>query len=143
MERSLLVLLVSIFVAMLGLGIVMPIMPLYAENLGATYTQIGLLTSVWSMARLIFSTPAGRLSDIVSRKKVIMGGLLVYAIVSLLYIVAWDFNTPGMFRALRKSSALISFIRVLQRTVGKRRTSGKYEKINASRIVYFMIVLYS
>ena len=93
MERSLQALLVSVFVAMLGLGIVSPILPLYAENLGATFTQIGLLVSSWSIARLIFSAPAGRLSDTVSRKKVIMGGLFVYAVVSLLYIFAWDFTS--------------------------------------------------
>jgi len=41
MNRAIKVLLLSVFVAMLGLGIVSPIMPLYAESLGATYTQIG------------------------------------------------------------------------------------------------------
>ena len=100
MQRALQALLVSVFVAMLGLGIVGPIMPLYAENLGATFTQIGLLSSAWSIARFIFSAPAGRLSDTVSRKKVIMGGLLAYAIVSLLYVVAWDFNSLLTFRFL-------------------------------------------
>ena len=100
MERALQALLVSVFVAMLGLGIVGPIMPLYAETLGATFTQIGLLSSAWSIARFIFSAPAGRLSDTVSRKKVIMGGLLAYAIVSLLYVLAWDFNSLLSFRFL-------------------------------------------
>ena len=100
MDRSLQVLLLSIFVAMLGLGIVGPIMPIYAEDLGATYTQIGLLSSAWSISRLIFSAPAGRFSDTVSKKKVIMAGLFVYAVVSLLYTVAWNFNSLLSFRFL-------------------------------------------
>ena len=100
MERSLQVLLLSIFVAMLGLGVVSPIMPLYAESLGATYTQIGLLSSAWSISRFLFSAPAGRLSDSISRKKVIMAGLGGYALVSLLYIVSWNFTSLLSFRFL-------------------------------------------
>ena len=100
MERSLQALLISIFVAMLGLGVVSPIMPLYAESMGATFTQIGLLSSAWSISRFIFSAPAGRLSDTTSRKKVIMAGLGGYALVSLLYIVAWDFTSLLAFRFL-------------------------------------------
>jgi DHA1 family multidrug resistance protein-like MFS transporter len=98
MERSIQVLLIAIFVAMLGLGIVSPIMPLYAESLGATYIQIGLLSSAWSISRFIFSAPAGRLSDSTSKKKVIMGGLLMYAFVSILYIFSWDFSSLLSFR---------------------------------------------
>ncbi len=85
---------------MLGLGVVSPIMPLYAESLGATFTQIGLLSSAWSISRFLFSAPAGALSDMISRKKVIMAGLGGYAIVSLLYIVAWDFTSLIAFRFL-------------------------------------------
>ena len=100
MERSLQALLLAIFVAMLGLGVVSPIMPLYAESLGATLTQIGLLTSAWSISRFLFSAPAGKLSDTISRKKVIMAGLAGYAVVSLLYIIAWDFTSLLAFRFL-------------------------------------------
>lgn len=98
MDRSIQVLLLSMFVAMLGLGIVGPIMPLYAENLGATFTQIGLLSSAWSISRFIFSAPAGRLSDTYSRKKVMIAGLGAYAAVSLLYVWAWSFNSLLAFR---------------------------------------------
>ena len=128
MERALQALLVSIFVAMLGLGIVGPIMPLYAENLGATFTQIGLLTSAWSIARFIFSAPAGRLSDTVSRKKVIMGGLLVYAIVSLLYIFAWDFNSLLTFRFLHGigSAATMPVAMAYAAELAPKGQEGKY-----------------
>ncbi|MBC8498538.1 MFS transporter [Candidatus Bathyarchaeota archaeon] len=76
-ERSIQILLVCIFVAMLGLGIISPIMPLYASDLGANLVQIGLLSSAWSISRLVFTAPAGRYSDRGSKKRVIMAGLLV------------------------------------------------------------------
>jgi len=128
MERALQALLVSIFVAMLGLGIVGPIMPLYAENLGATFTQIGLLTSAWSIARFIFSAPAGRLSDTVSRKKVIMGGLLAYAIVSILYIFAWDFTSLLSFRFLHGigSAATMPVAMAYAAELAPKGQEGKY-----------------
>ena len=100
MNRSIQVLLLSMFVAMLGLGIVGPIMPLYAEKLGATFTQIGLLSSAWSISRFVFSAPAGRLSDTYSRKKVMMAGLGAYASVSLMYAWAWSFSSLLFFRFL-------------------------------------------
>jgi MFS family permease len=128
MERSLLALLMSVFVAMLGLGIVGPIMPLYAETLGATYTQIGLLSSAWSIARFIFATPAGRLSDTHGRKKVIMVGLLAYATVSLLYVVAWDYKTLLSFRLLHGlgSAASIPVAMAYAAELAPRGQEGKY-----------------
>jgi MFS family permease len=98
MKREIQVLLLAVFVAMLGLGIVSPLIPVYAEDLGATYTQIGLLSSAWSISRFIFSTPAGRISDTTGKKKVIMAGLFTYSVVSLLYSIAWNFTSLISFR---------------------------------------------
>jgi DHA1 family multidrug resistance protein-like MFS transporter len=99
-ERSIQILLVCIFVAMLGLGIMSPILPLYASDLGASLVQIGLLSSAWSISRLIFTAPAGRYSDRGSKKRVIMAGLLVYAVISFLYVLAWDFTSLISIRFL-------------------------------------------
>jgi DHA1 family multidrug resistance protein-like MFS transporter len=128
MDRGLQVLLLTIFVAMLGLGIVSPIMPLYAETFGATYIQVGLLSSVWSISRFIFSTPAGRLSDSTGKKKVIMSGLLVYSAVSLLYTFAWDFNSLLFFRFIHGiGSAMASPVAMAYAAeLAPRGEEGKY-----------------
>jgi len=94
------VLLVCIFTAMLGLGIIGPIIPIYAENMGATFVQIGLMSSAWSISRLIFTAPVGKLSDRTSKKKIIAAGLGVYAIISVLYAVAWDYTSLITIRFL-------------------------------------------
>jgi DHA1 family multidrug resistance protein-like MFS transporter len=83
-KRALQALLVCVFTAMLGLGIISPILPLYASDLGATLVQVGLLSSAWSMSRLIFTGPIGRFSDRSSKKKIIAAGLLVYSVISIL-----------------------------------------------------------
>jgi DHA1 family multidrug resistance protein-like MFS transporter len=128
MERGLQVLLLTIFVAMLGLGIVGPIMPLYAQTFGATYLQIGLLSSAWSISRFIFSAPAGRLSDSKGKKKVIVGGLLVYSVVSLLYTFAWDFNSLLFFRFIHGlGSAMASPVAMAYAAeLAPRGQEGKY-----------------
>ena len=99
-ERSIQILMVCIFVAMLGLGIISPILPLYASDLGANLVQIGLLSSAWSISRLVFTAPAGRYSDRGSKKRVIMAGLLVYSVISFLYVLAWDFTSLISIRFL-------------------------------------------
>ena len=70
------VLFVSVFAVMLGLGIVAPLMPLYAENLGATGVWLGLIFAGFSLTRAIFTPIMGRLSDRRGRKRFIWEVLL-------------------------------------------------------------------
>ncbi len=99
-DRTINILGVIIFTAMLGLGILGPILPLYANELGATMTQIGFLTSAWSLSRLIFTAPMGRYSDKSSKKRVIVIGLLIYCLVSLFYAFSWNFTSLIVIRIL-------------------------------------------
>jgi len=107
-RRALQILLVCVFTAMLGLGIISPILPLYASDMGATLVQVGLLSSAWSMSRLIFTAPIGRFSDRSSKKKIIAAGLLVYAVISLMYVVAWDFTSLVFIRFLHGIGSAMS-----------------------------------
>lgn len=108
MIQAIQVLLVCVFTAMLGLGIVSPIMPLYAESLGATFVQIGLLSSAWSISRLVFTPPAGRLADKRSKRIIIAGGLATYMVVSILYTFAWDFPSLVSMRFLHGLGSAMS-----------------------------------
>lgn len=106
--RGIRVLLLCVFTVMLGLGIIGPIIPIYAKSMGATYSQVGLLGFVWSLSRLIFTPFVGRLSDIKGRKKIIAVGLLAYAIVSVLYAAAWDYSSLLSFRFFHGLSSAMS-----------------------------------
>jgi len=75
----------SVFMAMVGLGIISPIIPNYARDLGASGIYIGLIYSRFSFSRAILQTPVGRLADTFSKKKIIVAGLIVYAVVSVVY----------------------------------------------------------
>jgi len=87
-KRQFDVLFISVFAAMLGLGIVGPLLPIYADNLGASGLWIGMIFSGFAAARAIFMPIVGRLSDKSGRKKFIVAGLFAYAILSLGYVTA-------------------------------------------------------
>ena len=91
---------VCVFTAMLGLGVISPIMPIYANSLGATFAEIGLLSSAWSISRLVFTPLIGRIADVTSKKRIIAAGLVMYMIVSILYTIAWDFTSLLAMRFL-------------------------------------------
>jgi len=74
-KKALPILFIVMFLVMVGFGIIIPVLPFYAENVGATPTQLGLLMAVYSLMQLIFAPMWGRISDKIGRKPVIMIGI--------------------------------------------------------------------
>lgn len=87
-RRILLTLLGAIFTALLGVGIIVPILPIYAEDLGATSTMLGLMVAGFSVSRGLLQPVVGGWSDRRGRKRFLATGLLIYAVAGLLYVVA-------------------------------------------------------
>ena len=94
------ILALSIFSSMLGIGIIVPLLPLYAENMGATGIWIGIIFAGFSVSRAIFMPIIGRLSDHSGRKLFICIGLLIYAIMSLGYIWADNVSQLTLVRLI-------------------------------------------
>ncbi|MBW2482561.1 MAG: MFS transporter [Deltaproteobacteria bacterium] len=78
----------AVGVVMTGLGIIWPLVPVYAVHLGAGGLQVGIIIASFNLARTLFNPLAGRLSDRWGRKPFIAAGLLLYALVSVLYVMA-------------------------------------------------------
>src|SRR5213076_2680695 len=79
MKRSpLLVIFITVFIDLVGFGIVIPVLPLYAEGttFGATPSQVGLLFASYSIMQLVFAPVLGRLSDKYGRRPVLLVSLL-------------------------------------------------------------------
>lgn len=69
MQGHLLVtLLLSVFIALLGIGIIVPVMPVFAASLGAGGLALGLIIAAFSITRGIFQPIVGSLSDRWGRK---------------------------------------------------------------------------
>jgi len=86
------------FIVMLGMSIISPLLPIFAEELGATGIWIGIIFSAYSFSRLIFLPIAGRVSDIYGRRVIVLTGLLVYSVVTMLYAIA---NSPELLSLIR------------------------------------------
>jgi MFS family permease len=82
------ILALSIFSSMLGVGIISPMLPLYAENMGATGIWIGIIFASFSISNTVATPIMGRLSDRSGRKLLLSIGLLSYSIISLGYMWA-------------------------------------------------------
>lgn len=78
----------TVLIDLIGFGIVLPLLPLYAETFGASPTVIGLLTASYALAQLIFAPIWGRLSDRVGRRPVILASLVGTCLASLLFGLA-------------------------------------------------------
>lgn len=78
-RREQFVLFGTLFQVLLGFGIVIPILPYFARELGANSVQMGLLVTVWAGAQFLFSPLWGSLSDRVGRRPVLLVGLAGYA----------------------------------------------------------------
>lgn len=73
---------------LLGVGIVVPMLPTYAQGIGATATQIGLIFAGFSLSRTIFTPIIGALADRSELKRLMVIGLAGYALLSLAYVAA-------------------------------------------------------
>jgi multidrug resistance protein len=72
----LIIVFVTVFIDLLGFGIIIPLLPFYAETFGATAFTVGLLATSFSLMQFIFAPVWGRVSDRVGRRPIILLGLL-------------------------------------------------------------------
>jgi Arabinose efflux permease len=71
LTRPLLIIFLTIFIDLVGFGIVIPLLPFYAEEMNATPLDIGLLVSSYSLMQFIFSPVWGNLSDRYGRRPIL------------------------------------------------------------------------
>lgn len=74
-SRALAVVYATVFLDLLGFGLILPFLPYYAESLGARGTAIGLLFASYSIAQLLGAVALGRLSDRFGRRPILLAAL--------------------------------------------------------------------
>jgi len=70
--KPLLVIFLTILVDLIGFGIVIPLLPFYAERFDASPFDVGVLVAVYSLMQFIFSPILGSLSDKYGRKPILL-----------------------------------------------------------------------
>jgi len=74
--RPLAIIFLTIFVNLVGFGIIIPLLPFYAETFGASPLLIGLLFAIFSVCQLVAAPALGDLSDRYGRRPVLIFSLL-------------------------------------------------------------------
>ncbi len=85
---KLVILMVSAFVDMLGLLMILPLLPFYAEKLGAGGAIVGLLVASYSVAQLITAPYWGRFSDRYGRRPALLVSMVASAIAFVIFAYA-------------------------------------------------------
>jgi len=114
----------AIFATVTGVGIVVPLLPVYAHDLGASGFYIGMIFGAFSLARTFFLPYFGRLSDHKGRKSLIIPGLLAYTAISLGFIFFKEVNSLIVLRFFQGiASAML--MPIIQAYVGDITPTGK------------------
>lgn len=82
---TLTILLSNLFIAFLGIGLVIPVLPTIMNELNITGSVVGYMVAAFAITQLIVSPIAGRLVDRVGRKVMIVVGLIIFGLSELLF----------------------------------------------------------
>lgn len=92
------VLFITIFIDLLGFGLVIPILPIFSKELQATPIQIGFIAGLYSLMNFLFAPLWGTLSDRIGRRPV----MLVSIMVTMLSYVFFAFTQNLIFLAMSR-----------------------------------------
>jgi DHA1 family multidrug resistance protein-like MFS transporter len=114
----------AVLTAVTGVGIVVPLLPVYARDIGASGFAIGMIFGIFSISRTALIPYFGRTSDRRGRKPFVLGGLAGYAVVA----VAFYYTTSvTMLITIRFFQGIFSamMMPVLQAYVGDITPDGR------------------
>ncbi len=99
---------------MLGLFLILPVFALYAEHLqGVTPMLVGMAIGTYGLTQALLQIPFGMLSDRIGRKPVIIGGLLLFAIGSMVAATSHSIWGVILGRAVQGSGAIAAAVMAL------------------------------
>lgn len=127
LEKRAAVSLAAIFsMRMLGLFMLMPILAIYGQDLtGVSPLWIGLAIGAYGLTQAIFQIPMGWLSDRYGRRRVITGGLVIFAIGSLIAGMAKSIEMVTLGRAIQGMGAIASAVLALASDVTREEQRPK------------------
>ena len=77
----------AVFVSGTGIGSLLPILPLFLRERGASYSLVGVIVGAALVAQAVGQWPAGWLAERIGRREMMVAGLLVAAAASLLFLI--------------------------------------------------------
>jgi multidrug resistance protein len=121
------VLFFTVFIHLLGFGIIIPLLPYYAEHFGASGLTVGLLTTSFSLAQFLFAPIWGRLSDRIGRRPVLLGSLILTGVSYLVFAVATSLPVlflSRIFAGIAGATLSTAQAYIADTTTAENRTKG-------------------
>lgn len=97
--KQLSILCFAVFVSMIGFGLIMPFLPIYARDFGASRTEIGLMLGLFSIVKIFVAPLGGKAADMYGRKPIMVWGMFFYVIVMFLFGTAGSVTEVLIYRA--------------------------------------------
>jgi len=130
------------FIISLGFGLIFPLFPVYASNLGAGALEIGIIFSAFVLTRAIFSTSFGNLSDTFGRKRLILVGSSLYVVFAVLFTIPESWTGLVLVRAFQGvASAMVwpvSEALVIDSTPPKERGAAMGKIVMSSNLGFVL-----
>ncbi len=79
------------FLVLLGLSVIAPILPYYAESFNVNYTLVGFVVAAFGIARMFIDLPAGFLAQRYNKKNLMLAGLLLVSSSSIMAGLAQNY----------------------------------------------------
>lgn len=99
------ILLTNIFIAFLGIGLVIPVLPTIMNELDLSGQVVGYMVAAFAMMQLLVSPISGKLVDTIGRKKMIVIGLFIFSFSELMFGLATSVEMLFVSRMLGGVSA--------------------------------------
>jgi multidrug resistance protein len=87
-KKQLIILFVTLFMVTVGFGIILPIMPFFAQNLGATATDLGIIFALFALMQFLSAPYWGKMSDKYGRRPIFLVGLIGFGASFVMIAVA-------------------------------------------------------
>jgi MFS family permease len=111
---------------MLGLFMIMPVFAIYGQDLiGYSPMWVGFAIGAYGLTQALLQIPAGMLSDKFGRRPIIFGGLIVFAIGSLIAAYADSVYGVTIGRAIQGAGAIASAVLALAADVTREEQRPK------------------
>ncbi len=126
-NETLLLLSGQVFLIMLGLGLVAPILPLYAQSFGVGAAAVGSLVTVFGLARMVVNIPVGHLTERFGRRGLLVVGPLLTSVGSLGFAFAGGFGELLIWRVVQGvgSAMLTTAAMVVLADISTTETRGR------------------
>jgi len=86
-KSPLLIIFLTVMIDLIGFGLVLPILPMYGKNFGASGPMIGIIMASYSLMQFIFAPIWGRISDRIGRRPVLLASTAFAAVSYVMFAI--------------------------------------------------------